>query len=44
MAAALLFFAVIVVFIASCGTEDLVFPGDIPSTPTGAQATVTATP
>ena len=40
-AAALLLFAAIVGFISSCGTDDLVFPGNIPSTFTPAN---TATP
>jgi len=43
LAAALLFFAFVAVFIASCGTDDLVFPGNIPDTPT-VVFTLTPTP
>jgi hypothetical protein len=41
LVAALLLFGGTVAFIASCGSEDLVFPGNAPSTPTGSN---TATP
>ncbi len=41
--AALLVFACLVGVLTACGTEDLVFPGDVPATPTS-QNTATVTP
>ncbi len=34
LAAALLLFAALLVFVTSCGNEDLIFPGNIPATAT----------
>jgi hypothetical protein len=43
LAAALLLFSAIVVFISSCGSQGLTFPGNVPVTPTP-QFTATPTP
>jgi len=40
--AALLLFALVLGLVSSCGSEDLVFPGNIPDTPTGTTATPTS--
>jgi hypothetical protein len=44
LAAALLLLVTVLVFFHGCGSEDLVFPGNIPATFTPAPSTVTETP
>jgi len=43
LVAALLLYGGILMFISACGNNDLIFPGDVPATPTS-QFTATPTP